>query len=188
MRVISGTAGGKRLIEPSGMDIRPTTDRVKEAIFDIIQFSVPGARVLDMFAGTGQLGIEALSRGASEAIFIDAAPASLKVIGENIRATGLSQRAKVVRGDSISAISGLGRFDIIFIDPPYDSELAEKAISAILRFDILNDDGIIIVETRSDHPDPPVEYPYRILKEYRYGKIKLIKYGRTVAGTESVEQ
>ena len=178
MRVISGTARGRKLREPEGMDIRPTTDKVKESLFNIIQFGVEGARVLDMFAGTGQLGIEALSRGAAEAVFLESSPVSLKIVGENLRLTGLADRARVIRGNSLETVKSAGRFDLIFIDPPYDSELARQAVERIIAFDILQEDGIMICETRDDYVTPEASGPYEKTKEYRYGRIKLTKYVR----------
>ncbi|MBQ2231499.1 MAG: RsmD family RNA methyltransferase, partial [Oscillospiraceae bacterium] len=102
MRVITGTARGRKLREPTGRDIRPTTDMVKESVFNIIQFKTEGARVLDLFAGTGQLGIEALSRGAAECVFVDKSEEALKLVRENLKTTGLENKAHVVRGDSLS--------------------------------------------------------------------------------------
>ncbi|MCF0121582.1 MAG: 16S rRNA (guanine(966)-N(2))-methyltransferase RsmD [Oscillospiraceae bacterium] len=181
MRVISGTARGRRLKEPVGMDIRPTTDLVKESLFNIIQFDIENARVLDMFAGTGQLGIEALSRGAESAVFIDESAAAIKIIGENVAASGMSSRAKVLRADALKLVGSLGKFDLIFLDPPYDTNLIKSALGLVLQFDILNENGIIIAETRAEYPSPEIAAPYSIIKEYKYGRIKLIKYGRSFA-------
>ena len=178
MRVISGSARGRKLKEPTGMDIRPTTDMVKEALFSIIQFDIEGRQALDLFAGTGQLGIEVLSRGARSCVFVDAASASIKVINENLKTTGLGANAKVLHTDSVRALPGLGRFDLIFIDPPYDSGLAKSSLEKIIEFDILKENGIIICETRAETTLPEVAAPYEKLREYRYGKIKLTKYGR----------
>ena len=178
MRVISGTARGRRLREPAGMDIRPTTDKVKESLFSIVQFRVEGARVLDMFAGTGQLGIEALSRGAAEAVFLESSPVSARIVAENLRLTGLSDRAQLIRGDSLRTVRACGRFDLIFIDPPYDTELARQAVETIIAFDILKENGIMICETRVDYKTPEASGPYEKRKEYRYGRIMLTKYGR----------
>ena len=160
------------------MDVRPTTDKVKESLFNIVQFRIEGARVLDMFAGTGQLGIEALSRGAAEAVFMEASPVSAKIVAENLRITGLADRAKLIRGDALRSVESAGRFDLIFIDPPYDSGLAEQAVERIIAFDILKENGIMICETRVDHETPEASRPYEKLREYRYGRIKLTTYGR----------
>ena len=106
MRVITGTARGRRLGELTGKDTRPTTDRVKEGLFNVIQFDIEGRRVLDLFAGTGQLGIECLSRGAAHCTFVDQRKDAVKLVRENLEATELTDRAKVVQGDSLSFLSG----------------------------------------------------------------------------------
>lgn len=174
MRVITGTARGRRLKEPSNYDIRPTTDQVKEAIFNICQFDVEGRRVLDLFGGTGQLGIEAKSRGAASVDIIDASRDSIQLIKENVKTTGLEIR--VLQADAISFLRSCGEYDLIFIDPPYDSGLAEKAVELIKEFDILSKGGIIICETRAETVLTELEKPYVKRREYRYGKVKLTTY------------
>ena len=120
MRVITGTARGRRLKELEGTETRPTTDRVKEALFSVIQFDIPGSRVLDLFGGTGQLGIEALSRGAKSAVFVDAREDACKLIRENLKRTRLQEDARVVRSDYLDYLSRCReQYDIIFLDPPY---------------------------------------------------------------------
>ena len=164
MRVISGTARGRRLKELQGMETRPTTDRVKEALFNIVQFELPGRQVLDLFAGTGQLGIEALSRGAA-------------LVRENLKLTGLSQQARVVQGDSISFLmSCREKFDVIFLDPPYLTGALEKAVETVSAFDILREHGIMVCESPLEQELPALAAPYERGKEYRYGKIKLTVY------------
>ena len=126
MRVITGTARGRRLGELTGKDTRPTTDRVKEGLFNVIQFDIEGRRVLDLFAGTGQLGIECLSRGAAHCTFVDQRKDAVKLVRENLEATELTDRAKVVQGDSLSFLSGTReKYHLIFLDPPYDANLLE---------------------------------------------------------------
>ena len=174
MRVITGTARGRRLKEPVGNDIRPTTDQVKEAIFNICQFDIEGRRVLDLFGGTGQLGIEAKSRGAAQVDIIDAARDSVRLIKENVKNTELDIR--VLQVDALAYIRSCGEYDLIFVDPPYDGGLAEKAVEMIKEFDILSKGGIIICETRSDTVLPELEQPYVKRREYRYGKVKLTTY------------
>ena len=174
MRVITGTARGRRLKEPVGNDIRPTTDQVKEAIFNICQFDIEGRRVLDLFGGTGQLGIEAKSRGAAQVDIIDAARDSVRLIKENVKNTELDIR--VLQADALAYIRSCGEYDLIFVDPPYDGGLAEKAVEMIKEFDILSKGGIIICETRSDTVLPELEQPYVKRREYRYGKVKLTTY------------
>ena len=174
MRVITGTCRGRKLLEPANMDVRPTTDQVKEALFNIIQFDIEGRRVLDLFAGTGQLGIEAKSRGAAQVDIIDAAKESIQLIRENVKTTGLEIR--VLQADALSFLKSCGEYDLIFIDPPYDSGLAEKAVELIKAFDILSKGGIIICETRAETTLQELEKPYVKRKEYRYGKVKLTTY------------
>lgn len=187
MRVITGSARGRRLGELEGMETRPTTDRVKEGMFNILQFDIEGRRVLDLFAGTGQLGIECLSRGAASAVFVDRRADAVKLIKENLKATDLQDRARVVAGDSMEYLRTLGeRFDIILLDPPYASGLLESAIAHIARFDILESHGIIVAEHPAERTLPPLEPPYRLHKTYRYGKIGLTVYRRS--GNEENER
>jgi len=174
MRVITGTARGRKLKEPAGFDIRPTIDQVKEAIFNICQFDIEGRRVLDLFGGTGQLGIEAASRGAAQVDIVDQSKDSLKLIRENVKLTGLEIR--VLQADSISFLRSCGKYDLIFIDPPYDSNLAETAVKTIKEFDILSEGGIIICESRAETTLPEPGTPYVRKKEYRYGKVKLTTF------------
>ena len=176
MRVITGTARGRKLKEPQGFEIRPTTDQVKEAIFNICQFDIEGRAVLDLFGGTGQLGIEAASRGAARVDIVDQNKDALKLIRENVKITGLEIR--VLQADSISYLRSCGKYDLIFIDPPYDSGLAEEAVKTVKEFDILSEGGIIICETRAETTLPEPGAPYMKRKEYRYGKVKLTTFAK----------
>ena len=174
MRVISGSARGRRLKELQGMDTRPTTDKVKESLFNIIQFEIEGRRVLDLFGGTGQLGIEALSRGADHCTFVDMRKEAAALIRENLRLTGLSERSRVVQGDALSFLSSCGeKFDVILLAPPYHTELLEKSVERITEFDILREHGIIICESAAERELPALPPPYERGREYRYGKIRL---------------
>ena len=174
MRVITGKARGRKLATPANNDIRPTTDNVKESIFNIIQFDIEGRRVLDLFAGTGQLGIECLSRGAESAVFIDQSRESVKLVKENLKTCGLE--GTVLQMDAVSFLRGCGKFDLIFIDPPYDSPLYEKVLETVNLVDILSDGGIIICEASRDRQLPELQAPYKKVREYVYGKVKLCKY------------
>ena len=171
MRVISGVCRGRKLLEPEGRAVRPTTDQVKEAMFNIIQFDVEGRRALDLFAGTGQLGIEALSRGARECVFVDTSRDSLKLVRENLRRCGLE--GQIVQCDGPEYLRRGEKFDLIFIDPPYGTGLDARAVEAVKAFDILSKGGIMVCETMRDTilPDPGADYG--TVRTYRYGKIKL---------------
>lgn len=155
MRVISGTARGKKLNSLEGLETRPTLDRVKEAVFNIIQFNVKGATVLDLFSGSGALGIETLSRGAKEAVLCDVSNKAIQVINKNLQETKLLDKAKVIKGDYIEILKKLKtqakKFDIIFLDPPYKSDYVIKAIQYIIELDLLTENGIIIIETNDEN-------------------------------------
>ena len=174
MRVITGTARGRRLKTPENSDIRPTTDNVKESVFNIIQFDIEGRRVLDLFAGTGQLGIECLSRGAAEAVFIDDSREAVRIVKDNLKACGFS--APVLQQDALSYLRSGGRFDLIFVDPPYDANLYEPVLETINSVDILSDGGIILCESRRERYMPDMKAPYLKRRDYNYGRVKLTVY------------
>ena len=179
MRVITGTARGRKLRELPGMETRPTTDKVKESIFNIIQFDIEGRRVLDLFGGTGQLGIEALSRGAAHCTFVDLRREAAAVIRENLQVTRLADQARVVQGDSLSFLASCReKFDLILLDPPYASGLLEKAVKEAAAIDILTENGIMVCESAVEQVLPELKSPYTRGKDYRYGKIKLTVYRR----------
>ena len=160
MRVITGIAGGRRLKELQGMETRPTTDKVKESLFNIIQFDIPGRRVLDLFSGTGQLGIEALSRGAASCTFLDMRRDAVALIRDNLKTCGLEKNAQVIQGDSISFLKNCReKFDVIFLDPPYHTDLIDQALELVTKIDILSEHGIIICETMSQRQLPQLEAP-----------------------------
>ena len=177
MRVITGKARGVVLKTPDGMLTRPTADRVKEALFSIIQFDVPGARVLDLFGGTGQLGIEALSRGAESAVFVDAGEKACSLIRENLKRTRLEQQGRVIRSDYLEYLKRCREsFDIIFLDPPYAEEFLENALNLITEIDILQSNGIIVAE-RPLGKELPWEFDgYQRSRDYKYGKTLLAVY------------
>ena len=177
MRVIAGKAKGISLKTPDGMRTRPTADRVKEALFSIIQFDLPGAAVLDLFGGTGQLGIEAISRGAERAVFVDEGDAACKLIKENLKRVKMENSAQVIRGDYLEYLQRCrDKFRIIFLDPPYAEVFLETALKKISEIDILQSGGIIIAE-RPLGKDLPVELEgYTRSRDYKYGKILLTLY------------
>ena len=181
MRVITGTARGRKLGQLQGMDTRPTTDQVKESIFNIIQFDIEGRRVLDLFAGTGQLGIEALSRGAASCTFVDQRREAVALVRSNLKLCQLSEKARVVQGESLSFLSTAREpFHLIFLDPPYKADLLENALKKIAEIDMLTENGIIICESPADKVLPELPQPYQKGREYRYGKIKITVYRKEV--------
>ena len=179
MRVITGTARGRRLKSLEGLDTRPTADRVKEGTFNIIQFDLEGRRVLDLFAGTGQMGIEALSRGAVSAVFVEQRRDAAAIVRDNLKTTLLDNKARVVCGDAMAYLaSAKEKFDIIFIDPPYAAKLWDNALAAISRFDILSNHGIIVCESPMEQEMPEMQPPHYLHRTYRYGRIKVTTYHR----------
>ena len=177
MRVITGTARGIQLKTPDGMVTRPTADRVKEAMFSIIHFDVPGADVLDLFGGTGQLGIEALSRGARSAVFVDAGEPACRLIKENLKRTRLEGQGRVVRSDYLDYLSrSHDQFDIILLDPPYAEVFLENALKRITEIDILRENGIIVTERPLGKELPWDFSGYERSKDYKYGKTWLTIY------------
>ena len=177
MRVITGNARGVALKTPDGLHTRPTADRVKEALFSIIQFDIPGAKVLDLFGGTGQLGIEALSRNAASAVFVDEREDACKLIKENLKRTRLEQSARVVRSDYLSFLNSCReKFDIILLDPPYAEIFLENSLKRITEIDILQSGGIIVCE-RPLEKELSWSFPgYSRSKDYKYGKTLLTLY------------
>ena len=177
MRVISGKARGITLMTPKGEHTRPTADRVKEALFSIVQFDLPGAKVLDLFGGTGQLGIEALSRGARHAVFVDSRDDACRLIKENLKRAKLESEATVVRSDYLQYLNRCNeKFDIIILDPPYAEVFLENSLNIITEIDILQSGGIIIAE-RPLGKDLPWDFPgFTRSKDYKYGQILLTLY------------
>ena len=177
MRVITGKARGVQLKTPQGMQTRPTADRVKEALFSIINFDLPGARVLDLFGGTGQLGIEALSRDAKSAVFVDASADACRLIQENLIRTKLNGQGHVVRSDYMEYLNKCREsFDIILLDPPYGEVFLENALKRITEIDILETNGIIVTERPLGKEFPWEFHGYTRSRDYKYGKTLLTIY------------
>lgn len=152
MRIISGSRRGHKLIEFAGQDVRPTTDRVKESIFNIIQGFIPEAKVLDMFSGSGALSFEALSRGAVKAVCIDIDKRSVDIINKNAKQLGFDDRCEILNMSCMDYVKRCHtKFDVIFMDPPYNKGFVEPALKAIVENDLLGEDGIIMLE--SDNTD-----------------------------------
>lgn len=174
MRVIAGAVKGRKLKSIEGSGTRPTTDRVKESVFNIIQFDIEGRNVLDLFAGTGQMGIEALSRGAVSAVFVDQKKEAVRAVTDNIALTGYGDSAEVIQQDALVFLSGCEKkFELIFLDPPYDSGLLKKSLKAIATFDILSISGIIVCETSAESVLPEINEPLVHLRDYIYGKTRI---------------
>ncbi|MDI6782896.1 MAG: 16S rRNA (guanine(966)-N(2))-methyltransferase RsmD [bacterium] len=174
MRVIAGIARRRRLKSVRSQQVRPTSDRVKESLFSILGNRVVAARVLDLFAGTGNLGIEALSRGAKFAVFVDNDARSIKVIKENIVSLGFDSSAEVIAGELPRVLKAVGSngFDMVFFDPPYLQDLEVTTINALVEYQLLNANAIVVVEHHKK-----TELP----KEIRYlKKVRQQKYGDTV--------
>lgn len=175
MRVITGSARGKKLKALEGNDVRPTTDRVKEAIFSIIHFDLEGAVVLDLFSGSGQLGIEALSRGAKYCRFVDKSAASVNVTKENIAAAGFVKDSAVTTADSVDFARDVRMtFDIALLDPPYNNGLIEKTMPFLA--DKMSDRGIVVCEHETGLELPESYGKLRRTKTYRYGRVGVTVY------------
>jgi 16S rRNA (guanine(966)-N(2))-methyltransferase RsmD len=177
MRVIAGTARGITLKTPEGMQTRPTADRVKEALFSIIHSDLPGAKVLDLFGGSGQLGIEAMSRGAQSAVFVDQSEQACRLIRENLRRTRFENTGKVVRGDYMEYLTRCREeYDIILLDPPYAEVFLENALKRITEIDILRSGGIIVAE-RPVGKELPWDFEgFTRSRDYKYGTVLLTLY------------
>lgn len=175
MRVITGTARGRKLVTLEGDDVRPTTDKVKESLFNIIQFDVEGSAFLDLFAGSGQIGIEALSRGARQVVFVDKSKKSVDVVKQNLKTTGLEKMGVVLNSDSLAFLSRRAeKYDLAFLDPPYSTGLLQKALELVPN--VMNENGIIICEAPVSEELPEEVGSFRIFKKYSYGKMALTSY------------
>ena len=176
MRIITGSARGMKLFSPAGDEVRPTTEMAKEGIFSSVQFEIEGSRVLDLFSGSGQLGLEALSRGAAFAVFCDCAAKSIEVTRKNVLKTGFSEKCRIVQreyGECINQLSAAGeRFDFIFVDPPYGKNLVPEVAKRLLKKQLAAPGGALICET----DDPGLADVLSALesvasvKRYKYGK------------------
>jgi 16S rRNA (guanine(966)-N(2))-methyltransferase RsmD len=183
MRVITGTARGRKLETREGLDVRPTTEVVKEAVFSVIHFRLPTANVADIFAGSGQMGIEAISRGAAKATFVDQSRESLEVIRRNIAATGFQKQSVVLMASAEAFLKQTSdQFDIIFLDPPYNQGYGEKLLPLLDR--PLAEGGLVLFEHSRDEKFPEEIGGLRQVKEYRYGKTLITTYTHADAASE----
>lgn len=176
MRVIAGIAKGRRLLSVPGEGTRPITDRVKESLFDIIGVGIEGAALLDLFAGTGQVGIEALSRGARHVVLIDKAHKAVQVMRKNLALTGLTENATVIKGDAfryIAAPDAQRGFEYIYVAPPQYRDMWAEALLALDEYDLASDDGVIIVQIHPKEARPLELVHWRLERERRYGSTLL---------------
>ncbi|MBD5116536.1 MAG: 16S rRNA (guanine(966)-N(2))-methyltransferase RsmD [Ruminococcaceae bacterium] len=187
MRVITGSAKGRRLKTLPGLEVRPTIEGVKEAIFSIVQFEVEDAVVLDMFAGSGQLGIEALSRGAKKVCFVDNSAESIKIIRENLKHTGLEANAVVANmANNAFLRSTKEKFDIAILDPPYNHKLIQKTMPQLVEK--MSECGIIICEHERETDLPERFGEFAISKIYRHGRATLTTYRRKPDDSDQEEE
>lgn len=175
MRVITGSARGRKLETLYGEDVtRPTTESVKEAMFSMIQFEIEDKRAIDLFAGSGQLGIEALSRGARNCTFIENNREALKIVENNVKRCGFKDKSNVVFAEATSYLLRKDNFDLAFLDPPYDKGLTKKCLPMIIK--LMTDDGIILCETSANEEMPESIDGWYADRIRRYGKSKLTLY------------
>ena len=174
MKVVAGSVRGFRLVVPDGKNTRPTSNRIKETLFNIVQREVPGSRFLDLFSGSGGIAVEALSRGAAEAVLVEMDRAALRCIRENLRHTGMEECSRVMAMDVMQALRCLDQtgqpFDIIFMDPPYHKDLEAKLVPFLLQSSLVQEDTLIIVEASLDTDVSYMQdYPCQIerIKKYK---------------------
>ena len=181
MRVISGKARGKKLKTPENDNIRPTLDRVKENIFNVIGFSVRNSVVLDLFSGTGAIGIEAISRGAKQVYFVDKDKNSYELTKFNVKSAKLEENAIILNQDAENALIQFEnkeiKFDIIFLDPPYNKGIVQKILQQLEKYNIMQSEGVVIVETDKDEETPEKFGKFFKQKEKFYSSTKITFYG-----------
>jgi 16S rRNA (guanine966-N2)-methyltransferase len=182
MRVLAGALKGRRLTAPRGAATRPTSDRVRIACLDTLMPYLPGGPFLDLFAGAGSVGIEALSRGAPAAVFVETAGLALRALTGNLDALGLGDRARVMREEAARAVSLLARrgerFAVVFLDPPYDSPRAAPALEAVAEGGVLAPGAVVVVQHASKSPPPDAPGVLGLLKRARFGETTLTFFRR----------
>jgi 16S rRNA (guanine(966)-N(2))-methyltransferase RsmD len=174
MRIITGKARGLKLTTPKNMDVRPTSDRVKESLFSIIGTKIVGTHVLDLFAGTGNLGLEAWSRGAEKVVFVDESHASLQLVRSNITKAKAEDMTTVIKGNAVKVIADLAargeKFDFIFCDPPYNKGLPAQIIQMVAKYDLVIPGGYLIVEHSQHESLPELPTKLEVIRCERYGE------------------
>ena len=183
MRVITGDARGRKLKSVEGLATRPTTERTKQSVFNAIQFDIEGRRVLDLFAGTGQLGIEALSRGAAHCDFVEHNKTAYGIVSKNVESARVKDKAALHRTEAAEFVAKAGRerYDVIFLDPPYGGVILENALKQIETFDILSVNGIIICESAVEDR---FSHGFAVVRERRYGATMITILQRQSGETE----
>lgn len=173
MRIIQGTLKGRRLATPKGYKTRPTSDRIKESIFDILGDEIKGRSVLDLYAGSGNLGIEALSRGANRIVFVERSRQALQSITKNLSQCGMMGGAEILSKDALRAIGILNqkgeRFDLIFIDPPYERGLIQKTLMKLKSLTIYHEDSILIIQHNRREPLPETLNEFNLIRQRKIG-------------------
>ena len=183
MRVITGTARGIQLKTPEGVQTRPTSDRVKEALFSIIQFDIIDGSFLDLFSGSGQMGIEALSRGAERAVFVESNKKAYDCIKKNLSAVGYTDSANAIFGEVLGYLLGCReKFDVIFLDPPYSKGIIASIFESVTG--VCKDNGAIICEIAKGEAMPEEANGFSLKRRYKYGKTELCLYRKSSAETE----
>lgn len=180
LRIISGEHRGRILKTVPGRNTRPTSDKVKESLFNILQARIPGSIVLDLFSGTGNLGLESLSRGCEKAVFVEKSPAALAVLRENCRSLDYMEYTEIIPMDVSKALAFLSEdkreFDIVFMDPPYDHDLEVPAIEALDKGNLVKDDGVIVVEHLMQDEMPDCIGSFTRYQIRKYGNTALSFY------------
>lgn len=175
MRIITGSAKGTRLETLEGLDTRPTPERVKEAVFSMLQFELEGRRILDLFSGSGQMGLEALSRGASYAVLVDSNPSAMQIIKKNAQKTKLFSQCSLLCCDYGAYLKGATdkeRFDIIFLDPPYAQKILPRILEKLDRANVVAPNGYVICESEEEHP-PVAPASLTLYKHLHYGRVTI---------------
>lgn len=179
MRIITGSARGTKLFSLEGDATRPTSERAKEALFSMIQFEIEGRRVLDLYAGSGQLGLEALSRGAAYCMFVDQSPEAIAIVKKNIEKTKMGDCCRTIISDACNYVRKIGdreKYNIVFVDPPYASGLIVPTLERLIASDILAEGGLVFCETDKEEPFENAQHIFEhftMRKNGSYGKIKM---------------